>query len=47
MSLYYFLTNQTKANRVQAKTIHFSQNPNSNHTNQINKQGERVQKGMR
>ena len=51
MSLYYFLTNQTtgktKANKVQAKTVHFSQNPNVNHRNQLNKQGERVQKGKR
>ena len=35
------------ANRVQAKTIHFSQNPPANHTNQINKQGKRVHKGMK
>ena len=46
MSFYYFLTNQTtgkkKANRVQAISVHFSQNPNANHTNQINKNGERV-----
>ena len=47
MSLYYFLTKQTtgkkkKANSVQAISVHFSQNPNANHTNQINKKGERV-----
>ena len=38
---------KTKANKVQAKTVHFSQNPNVNHRNQLNKQGERVQKGKR